>query len=625
MTCTSSGISLNIWSPVPGTTVKSSGSTLTISADGTSDYDTIVGMGLGFAPMYIGSIQGSFCASTNISLVINRYKSNANVYAGFMLLTNNLTPMFEFAIGGSNKGSLAPITTPFSTLCTFNGYKPLSGVNSLSISGNGTQIQVAGQNVNLTQAPAYLAMYLRGSGNNTASFTNLAFNGLQSFTWPSSPVYDLQIPSTEYYGQSVYNYGVVSSVEQCKSICNSDVTASGFTYDHETGLCKIIQDLEITNFKAAKTSNTYIKTLPVLSDVYVSVGNGQIQSTSVNGLNISVIAIDNQGGFNDALVITDNGVFVSNTFVFAPIATGDAPSTAVLTIKLNINNSSVYIYSLNNYDFKRIGIIDANFNKVSGKFVNQHFKFDTTQCGNWYVSDSNSYTNFQQIHTYPNFYFNYNGGTNKQFQFVQGSNSSGLDTKLKSYSPCKIIATDGDRIMCISQDILIMLTGTESYWNNELITGCLLFRSDVYTVYRATRNGNPDTTPTPANKFITTAECIAPSCNDLDVRFGIVYRNFVNTDTLILQRDGTGTFNNNDLKFTPGPYTLTTSITGYDCIARINLITNPSNVTGMFANSSDERQTDDDFGEYPIFVMYMSPNVIIEFTPSIAPINYIKS
>jgi hypothetical protein len=625
MTCTSSVISLNIWSPVPGTTVKSSGSTLTISADGTSDYDTIVGMGLGFAPMYIGSIQGSFCASTNISLVINRYKSNANVYAGFMLLTNNLTPMFEFAIGGSNKGSLAPITTPFSTLCTFNGYKPLSGVNSLSISGNGTQIQVAGQNVNLTQAPAYLAMYLRGSGNNTASFTNLAFNGLQSFTWPSSPVYDLQIPSTEYYGQTVYNYGVVSSVEQCKSICNSDVTASGFTYDHETGLCKIIQDLEITNFKAAKTSNTYIKTLPVLSDVHVSVGNGQIQSTSVNGLNISIIAIDNQGRFNDALVITDNGVFVSNTFVFAPIATGDAPSTAVLTIKLNINNSSVYIYSLNNYDFKRIGIIDANFNKVSGKFVNQHFKFDVNQGGNWYVSDSHSYTNLQQIQTFNDFYFSYNGGTDKQFQFVKGIDKSAPNIKLKYYSPCKIIATAGDRIMCISQNILVMLTGTESYWSNDLITGCLLFRSDIYNVQSTSttiiRGGSPNLPSHPS--FITSTNCNALTCADLDVRYNVTYRNFLNNDTLILQKDGNFTFNGTGFKFTPGTFNLTTGLAGYDCIAQISLVSKPTTVNAMYANSADERQTDDDFGEYPIFVTYNSIPITIEFTPTPTPINYI--
>jgi hypothetical protein len=625
MACTSGETSLYTWVPVPGTTVTISGSTLTISADGTSDYDTIVGMGIGFAPMYIGSIQGSFCASTNISLVINRYKSNANVYAGFMLLTNNLIPMFEFAIGGSNKGSLAPITTPFSTLCTFNGYKPISGVNSLSISGNGTQIQVSGQNVNLTQAPAYLAMYLRGSGNNTASFTNLAFNGLGSFNWPSSPVYDLQIPSTEYYGQTVYNYGVVSSVEQCKSICNSDVTASGFTYDHETGLCKIIQDLEITNFKAAKTSNTYVKTLPVLSDVHVSVGNGQIQSTSVNGLNISIIAIDNQGGFNDALVITDNGVFVSNMFVFTPIATRDAPNTAVLTIKLNINNSSVYIYSLNNYDFKRIGIIDANFNKVSGKFVNQHFKFDDTQGGNWYVSDSPSYTNLQQIQVFNDFYFSYNGGTDKQFQFVKGTDKSAPGNKLQYYSPCKIIANDGNRIMCISQNVLIMLTGTESHWSSDLIIGCLLFRSDIYTVKSTSttinRGGIPNLPSHPS--FITSTDCIASTCADLDVRYNVAYRNFLNNDILILQKDGNFTFNDTGFKFTPGTFNLTTSLAGYDCIAQISLVSKPTTVNAMYANSADERQTDEDFGEYPIFVMYNSIPVIIEFTPTPTPINYI--
>jgi hypothetical protein len=103
----------------------------------------------------------------------------------------------------------------------------------------------------------------------------------------------------------------------------------------------------------------------------------------------------------------------------------------------------------------------------------------------------------------------------------------------------------------------------------------------------------------------------------------VTYRNFLNNDTLILQKDGNFTFNGTGFKFTPGTFNLTTGLAGYDCIAQISLVSKPTTVNAMYANSADERQTDDDFGEYPIFVTYNSIPITIEFTPTPTPINYI--
>jgi len=619
-------MSLTAWCPAADTSVSVNGSTVIISSTGTVySYETMIGTGRGFAPMYYGQVEsGQFSVSASISLSI-QYKADCNVYAGFMILTSTLVPMCEFGIGGNNLGSLDPIVVkPYCSIPTYQGN---GSIGKISVTGDGSQIQfndgTRAMSVVLTKPPGYVALYLRGLGKNSATFTNLSISGLSRTNVPSYTPFALEIPGAYYYGMGVYNTSKIMNVNNGKVICISDSTASAFSYDTSTNECRLIQDLEITNVKASGTSTLYIQNMPVVSDVFVAKDFSPVQA---NNINIEVIAIDNTNGSRDAVVITPSNLYISTNFSFTPVrASGD--DTATLCIRIPVNNSNIYVYSLNNYDYKRIGIIDNNFNKVGGTFINQHFKFDKSKGGTWYLANSNSYTRFSNVATYPQYYFNYGAG---KFQFHDERPSKGTSdiSTIVGASDCKIVATSGTRFMCLNQNIFILLNGSTSYWANDNIKGALFFNKTGYPIQLI--SGAPVPSPTP---FELNRVCLG-TVTDIHIKYDVPYDNSDNSHTCIFRANGTYNFRGNEGTYNKTSYQLV-SIPGRDCIAEIQLIgSKPTNVVTMYANSSDERLTDDDYSEYPIFVKYQPPPdpetgtifepVIIEFVPHTIPNNYIQ-
>jgi len=612
-------VSLTTWCPAVDTSVMTNGTTVTISSSNTVyAYDTIVGTGRGFAPMYYGQITGSFSVSALIKLSI-QYKANCNVYAGFMLFTSNLVPMCEFGIGGNNIGSLDPIIVKtYCSVSTFTGSDNISG--AISLQGGDTQVQfndgTKTTQVNFTKPPMYMAMYLRGAGKNSATFSSVSISGISATTLPTFIQFGLEIPGAYYYGGSVSNTSKITDVANGRVICVSDSTASGFSFDTSTNECRLIQDLEITNVKASSTATLYIQSAPVISEVFVAAG---LVPVSVNNLPIKAIAIDNTNGFRDALIITDSNIFICSNFTFTPVRMNNT-ETAVLCIKLPVNGSNLYVYSLNNYDYKRIGLIDDNCNKIDGKFINQHFKFDSTRGGTWYLANSNSYTNFSNIATYTDYYFNYG---NKQFQF--NNSQTGI---IRGQSACKIVVNSGTRFICLNQNIFILLNGSSSYWGygtgTDDIKGALFFNKDAYPISKVTGTN-------PKNSFKTTPAACNGTVPSIHIKYGITYQNFVNNHTCVFNSDGTYTFRGDSYTYNNSSFNLT-SIPGADCMAEIQLTGNkPVNVLNIYANESTELISDDDFSEFPLFVKYQVPPVsgiayppvIIEFIPVTVPNNYI--
>lgn len=610
-------VSLTTWCPAVDTSVITNGTTVTLSSSNTVyAYDTIVGTGRGFAPMYYGQITGSFSISALIKLSI-QYKANCNVYAGFMLFTSSLVPMCEFGIGGNNLGSLDPIIVKtYCSVSTFTGSDNISG--TISLQGEGTQVRFNDgtkiTQVNFTKPVMYMAMYLRGSGKNSATFSGISLSGIGSTTLPSFIQFGLEIPGAYYYGGSVTNTSKITDVANGKVICVSDSTASAFSFDTSTNECRLIQDLEITNIKASSTATLYIQSVPVISEVFVASG---FNAVSVNNLSIKAIAIDNTNGFRDAVVITDSNIFICSNLTFTPVRMNNT-ETAVLCIKLPVNGSNLYVYSLNNYDYKRIGLVDDSFNMIGGRFINQHFRFDATRGGTWYLANSNSYTNFSNIVTYTDYYFNYG---NKQFQF----NHSSIQN-IVGQSACKIVASSGTRFMCLNQNIFILLNGVSSFWGNVNIKGALFFNKDAYPIKAVNSGTNPKSTP-----FVTTPAACKGIISSIHIKYGITYQNFVNNHTCIFNLDGTYTFRGASYTYNNSSFNLT-SIPGADCMAEIQLTgTKPVNVLNIYANESTELISDDDFTEFPLFVKYQVPPalgityppVIIEFIPVTIPNNYI--
>jgi hypothetical protein len=610
-------MSLTTWCPVPGTSVTTGNGVVTITADGNSDYDTFVGFGRGFAPMYVGLLDSSASVSAVVSLN-NTYKSNSNVFAGFMLLNESYIPMFEYGIGGSNKGSLDPIK--------------VKSPETLDISVNSSRVTTSKtNNIELTKPPTYIAFYLRGSGVNTVSFTTVTMSGLRVASLPDSITFNFQLQKADYYGDTIYNYGLVSNLDECKKICSSDITASGFSYDSSTRLCKIFQDLEITKFKSGgPSSDIYVKDVPVLSDVYVCAKNGTYSSASVNDVNITLIAIDSTDGYNDAVVVTDSGIFVADSFIYQPISP-NGTNTAVLTIGIKINNQYIYIYSLNNYDFKRIGIMDASYNIVSAAFINQHVNFDPTRSGIWYLSSSNSYTNTHQIQTYSQVYLNYGGGTHAnlpRYKIVTPDKNTEV-LSMKSISPCKLVGEGGfNRFMCINQRMMIVLTASNnSTWGEETVKGSLLFNYDGLPLDSSGKTiGTTPSLSSPETGFYFTIRCPGTYNGSLHVKTSpSIYRNYINTHTIVLY-DKNYTFNENTYALAQSPYTLR-DVEGLGCMAIItSSSTLPPNVTYIYANVSEESISDDDFGKFPLFVEYSKNGrrVIIEFTLTPQPVNFIR-
>jgi hypothetical protein len=619
---------LTTWCPAVDTSVSVSGTTVKISSSNTVyAYDTIVGTGRGFAPMYYGEITGSsFSVSASIKLDI-QYKANCNVYAGFMLFTSNLVPICEFGIGGTNVGSLDPIYVK--TYCSFPKFTSSDNTSGiLTLQGGGTRVQfndgTKTTQVNFTKQPVYMAMYLRGAGKNSATFSGISLSGIEPAKLPSYTPFGLEIPGAYYYGGSVSNTSKITDVANGKVICISDSTASAFSFDTATNECRLIQDLEITNVKASNTATLYIQSVPVISEVFVAAG---FVPVSVNNLSIEVIAIDNTNGFRDAVIITASNIFICSNFTFTPVRMNNT-ETAVLCINLPVNGSNMYIYSLNNYDYKRIGIIDNNFNKIGGTFINQHFKFDKESSGTWCLANSNSYTNFSNIATYPEHSFNYG---NKLCQFNEKTRQSGLIPTI-GQSACKIVATApqgqaGTRFMCLNQTILILLNGGSSYWSNDNIKGALFFNKDAYVLDRVTGT-NPPSTP-----FVTTPPACIGTTTSIHIKYGITYVNFVNNHTCIFNQNGTYTFRGGSYTYNnKNPFKML-NVPGLDCLAEIELTgTKPTNVLNIYANESTETLSDDDFAEFPLFVKYQVPNypgtdlsfppVIIEFIPVTTPNNY---
>jgi hypothetical protein len=618
---------LTTWCPAVDTSVSTNGTTVTISSNGTVyAYDTIMGTGRGFAPMYYGQISGSsFSVSASIKLSI-QYKANCNVYAGFMLFTSNLVPLCEFGIGGNNLGSLDPIyVQTYCSFPTFISSDNISGV--MTLQGGDTQVQfndgTKTTQVRFTKPPMYMAMYLRGSGKNSATFSGISLSGIGPARLPSYIPFGLEIPGAYYYGGSVSNTSKITDVANGKVICISDSTASAFSFDTETNECRLIQDLEITNIKASKTATLYIQSVPVISEVFVATG---FIPVNVNNLSIEAICIDNTNGFRDAVIITASNIFICSNFTFTPVRMNNT-ETAVLCINLPVNGSNIYIYSLNNYDYKRIGLVDNNFNKIGGTFINQHFRFDKTKSGTWYLANSNSYTNFSNIATYTDFYLNYGNG---KFQFCDKNSKSGVSSII-GQSSCKLIATapqgnDGTRFLCLNQTILILINGESSFWRNDNIKGSLFFNKDAYDITYVT-GPNPPATP-----FVTTPPTCIGTTTSIHIKYGITYLNFVNNHTCIFNLNGTYTFRGGSYTYNNSSFNIL-NVPGVDCLAEIQLTgTKPTNVLNIYANESTELLSDDDYAEFPLFVKYQVPNdpatglsyppVIIEFIPVTVPNNY---
>jgi hypothetical protein len=618
MSCTGNLPSLTKWSPASNTSVNVTSYGLTIAcSEYNQSYDTFVGVGIGFAPMYIGSVQSTFCMAANISLSIT-YNSSSNLYAGFMLFTDKFIPMFELGIGGT-------MTSP-QTFCTYPKYNSIqSSFISISSYEPGKIVFNDGSSsttCTFTKNPVYAAFYMRGSNINSATFTNITCNGLIAATIPNPIIqYGLQLPGLIYYGGSITNTCYASDINQCKIICNSEINSHGFMYDSYNNLCSIIQDIDITNFKVGATSNVFIKDIPNISDIFVSVDNtsSTISPVMINGLNISVIAIDNYNNNNDAVMITDSNVYICQNFYYSPVSINNK---CVLCIQLSVNNSNIYIQSLNNYDFKRITLLDTNFNPISCKFINQHFKFDTTISGVYNLAHSTSYSNFQQFYTYPQYYFNY-GGAGNQFEFVYPLRGSNIQD-LVGLSPCKINTTSDTRFMCINQNILILLNGQESFFNNSNIKGCLFF-NDKSKIYTETVNGTPPINlPRPSTSFKTYVPCSGVS-TIIHLKYNpVIYRNFINRDTFTFYQNGTYSMNNSfNGTYNSKNYTLI-NLKGNNCLAQIQSSVYPPNVTGLYANYEDIIGSDDDYSEYPLFVTYNTPPVTLEFIPISIPINYIS-
>lgn len=627
--------SLTTWCPSMDTAVTKNGSTIIISSSNTVySYDTIIGTGRGFAPLYYGKITGdSFSISASIKLSI-QYKANCNVYAGFMLFTSELIPMCEFGIGGNNLDSLDPINVKtYCSLPTFNGSDNISRTMSIQGGGGGTQVQfndgTKTTQVNFTKPAVYMAMYLRGAGKNSATFSSVSISGVGSATVPSYRPFGLEIPGAYYYGGSVYNTSKISDVANGKVICVADSTATAFSFDTATNECRLIQDLEITNVKASKTATLYIQNVPVISEVFVASGFSPI---IVNSLPIEAIAIDNTNGFRDAVIMTSSELHICSNFTLTPVRL-NGTETAVLCINLPVKGSNIYVYSLNNYDYKRIGIADNNLNPIAAVFINQHFKFDEKKGGTWYLANSNSYTNFSNVVTYPAYYFNYG---NNQFQFHDDRPNFKLSKigNIAGQSACKIVATapaggtrEGTRFMCLNQAILILLNGSSSYWNNDNIRGALFFNKDVYPIEVKPGSGSfPSATP-----FKTSPPLCMGATSSIHIKYGIPYINFVNNHTCTFNQNGTYTFRGKQYTYNKESYNLV-SIPGLECVAEIQLgDTKPVNVINIYANESTETLADDDFAEFPLFVKYQIPPVsgisydpvIIEFIPTTIPNNYI--
>jgi hypothetical protein len=632
MCSTGSFVAFPSWCPAVNTTISSpsSGTVVIQSNDTLYTYETLTGAGRGFAPMYVGNITGDCCISANITLDI-QYKPNVNVYCGFMLLTGTFVPMFECGVGGTNIGTVDPIQV--STQCTISSYvksAPGSFVQ-LNVSHGGLVNFNDGTKTTtctLSQNPVYIALYLRGSGKNTATYTNVSCTGISnSVTIPTTSPrnWGIQIPGADYQGTSIINIGQVASLDQCKILCDNDMIASGFSYDSSTQTCKLIQDMQLNQFGGTRqqTSSVFLKNVPMISEIFVAVNNQQISNINVNEANISVICVDNASGNYDAVAISDSTVYVSQ-FGIVPIILSTNQNIAVLSLKFTINGQAVYLCSQNNYDFKRVFLVDSTYTPVSGAtFINQHMKFNKTSAGVWDLAQASSYVNIQQLTTFPQISLIYG---NKRFQF-NSNGITGAGTILDDKSFIKLSVSNGTRFICLNQNILILITvPDDATWNfgsqHSVVQGSLFFNSSGYTII-PTLNIGTSPVPSATNTFSSDTSC-SGTVQEIDILYGTVYRNFTNRDTFIFNRNGTLVYNGTQSgSFNSSTFSLK-NVAGYGCLAQLQLIQRLSNITNMYANSTNESKTDFDWYNFPVMVSYNTPNVTIEFLPVQQTINYIQ-
>ena len=258
------------------------------SASSNSVFDTPVNKGRGFAPYAIARVTDpttSFCLKCKIKIE----NSDTNplkipFMAGIAVIDSNMNKIYEAGIGSLETPGVFD-TAPKKRLLPV----PLNSVTQISLSMYENKVtffngeKTIEQNITITSPTTlYVALFMRGRGYYKTIFTDVLCSGLTAMSSvptrspaPSNKYLQLSAAGTD---AQIISTGNVSSVIECKNVCDITEQCTGFDIVTSTNFCTLRQMVQ-----ALPKNDVYTdENIPLPSNLQ----NIQTMSTSsINSIN----------------------------------------------------------------------------------------------------------------------------------------------------------------------------------------------------------------------------------------------------------------------------------------------------------------------------------------------------